>query len=189
MGGCQGNKVVEVNQSPQKGNNHNYQHGSKNAGSNINSRDEFPDMKEWKGERYSGIGIKRMKGYKCNLPIDKLNEKTVQWLINLFTHPSNELDDKTKILLKAITQTKFEFFEAFAENFKKTLYELINSSNKNKNWINKYVFKIIEKCLIKLPNIEKEFLVNLSKVCHSIIDVFVSKQNSKIKKLYRDNNL
>ena len=52
----------------------------------------------------------------------KLNEKTVQWLINLFTHPSNELDDKTKILLKAITQTKFEFFEAFAENFKKTLY-------------------------------------------------------------------
>lgn len=115
----------------------------------------------------------------------KLNEKTVQWLINLFTHPSNELDDKTKILLKAITQTKFEFFEAFAENFKKTLYELINSSNKNKNWINKYVFKIIEKCLIKLPNIEKEFLVNLSKVCHSIIDVFVSKQNSKIKKLYR----
>lgn len=76
MGGCQGNKVVEVNQSYQKGNKHNYHRGSKSAGSDINqSREEFPDMKEWKGERYSGIGIKRMKGYKCSLPIDKLNEK------------------------------------------------------------------------------------------------------------------
>ena len=36
---------------------------------------QFPDMKEWKGNRYSGIGIKKMKGYKCKLPIDKLNEK------------------------------------------------------------------------------------------------------------------
>ena len=34
---------------------------------------EFPDMEEWEGERYKGIGIKKMKGYKCNLPIDKLN--------------------------------------------------------------------------------------------------------------------
>ena len=24
------------------------------------------------GERYSGIGLKRMKGYICNLPIDEL---------------------------------------------------------------------------------------------------------------------
>ena len=39
----------------------------------------------------------------------KLNEKTVQWLINLFTHPNIELDDKTKIMLKAITQAKFEW--------------------------------------------------------------------------------
>ena len=38
-------------------------------------RKEFPDLEEWKGERYKGIGIKKMKGYKCNLPIDKLNEK------------------------------------------------------------------------------------------------------------------
>ena len=36
---------------------------------------EFPDMEEWEGERYKGIGIKRMKGYKCNLQIDKLNQK------------------------------------------------------------------------------------------------------------------
>ena len=36
---------------------------------------EFPDMEEWEGERYKGIGIKKMKGYKCILPIDKLNQK------------------------------------------------------------------------------------------------------------------
>ena len=34
----------------------------------------FPDMEEWPGDRYKGIGIKRMKGYKCTLPINELNE-------------------------------------------------------------------------------------------------------------------
>ena len=38
-------------------------------------KEEFPDMEEWEGERYKGIGIKRMKGYKCKLQIDKLNKK------------------------------------------------------------------------------------------------------------------
>ena len=114
---------------------------------------------------------------------DKLNEKTAQWLINLFTQSNDNLDDATKVLLKAITQTKFEFFDAFAQNFKKALYELI-SSNNNKNWMNKYVFKIIEKCLIKLKNIEKEFLIKLGEICHSIIDIFLKKKNLKIKKLY-----
>ena len=32
-------------------------------------------MEEWEGERYKGIGIKKMRGYKCNLQIDKLNKK------------------------------------------------------------------------------------------------------------------
>ena len=42
---------------------------------NTTTRDpNFPDMEEWPGDRYKGIGIKRMKGYKCDLPIDKLNE-------------------------------------------------------------------------------------------------------------------
>jgi hypothetical protein len=45
----------------------------------INKKDNgpdpnFPDMEEWEGEKYKGVGIKRMKGYKCTLPIDKLNE-------------------------------------------------------------------------------------------------------------------
>ena len=118
---------------------------------------------------------------------EKLNERTVKWLIDLFTRTDIKSDQNTKILLKAITQTKFEFFEAFAENFKKTLYELIlkQSSYQNTNWMNKYVFKIIEKCMIKLPHIEQEFLLNLGKVCHSIIDLFVQKRNVEIRKLYQ----
>lgn len=36
---------------------------------------KFKDMPEWPGERYKGVGVKRMKGYVCNLPIDELNQK------------------------------------------------------------------------------------------------------------------
>jgi hypothetical protein len=34
---------------------------------------KFKDMTEWEGERFRGEGIKRMKGYKCNLNIDDLH--------------------------------------------------------------------------------------------------------------------
>lgn len=46
--------------------------------------DEFKDFEEWegknllknftikKGEKFSGVGIKCIKGYKCDLPIDDL---------------------------------------------------------------------------------------------------------------------
>jgi hypothetical protein len=32
------------------------------------------DMPEWEGERYTGEGIKRMKGYICDLPINELTK-------------------------------------------------------------------------------------------------------------------
>jgi hypothetical protein len=32
----------------------------------------YRDLPEWEGERYRGVGIKRMKGYKCELPINEL---------------------------------------------------------------------------------------------------------------------
>ena len=34
---------------------------------------KFNDMPEWEGEKYKGEGIKKMKGYKFNLNIDKLH--------------------------------------------------------------------------------------------------------------------
>ena len=30
------------------------------------------DMKEWDSDKFSGVGIKRMKAYKCDLAINKL---------------------------------------------------------------------------------------------------------------------
>ena len=115
---------------------------------------------------------------------EKLNEKTISFFMSLITQSNESLDPKTKILIKAITQNEFEFFEVFAHNFKKVLFELINSKT-NRNWINKYVFKIIEKCLIKLPKVEKEFLVKLGEICHSLMDLFLIKKNMNIKKIYR----
>ena len=38
------------------------------------------DMEEWEGDKYSGVGIKRMKSYKCDLTIDKLNHlRNIFW--------------------------------------------------------------------------------------------------------------
>ena len=34
--------------------------------------DKFKDMPEYDGEKYRGEGIKKMKGYKYNKPIDEL---------------------------------------------------------------------------------------------------------------------
>jgi hypothetical protein len=34
----------------------------------------FQDMPEWEGERFKGEGIKKMKGYKCDIPINELNK-------------------------------------------------------------------------------------------------------------------
>ena len=67
MGVCQNEDAIEVNQDDgyeRKRSN------KKDTGPDPN----FPDMEEWEGDRYKGVGIKRMKGYKCNLPINKLNE-------------------------------------------------------------------------------------------------------------------
>lgn len=35
--------------------------------------ERFKDFPEWEGDRFSGQGIKKMKGYKCSLKIDELN--------------------------------------------------------------------------------------------------------------------
>jgi hypothetical protein len=46
------------------------------------------DMPEWDGERYKGVGIKRMKGYKCDIPINELNKLREEFWnskINSFT--------------------------------------------------------------------------------------------------------
>ena len=38
-------------------------------------KDLESDMKEYENEKFSGIGIKKMKAYKCDLTLDELNQK------------------------------------------------------------------------------------------------------------------
>ena len=79
MGACESDSVIESSQKNKKNDNSN----PKKQNNTIDGPDpNFPDMKEWKGNRYKGIGIKKMKGYKCNLPIDKLNKKREEFWIN-----------------------------------------------------------------------------------------------------------
>ena len=49
----------------------------------------FEDMEEIKGDIYVGIGIKKMKGYKCNLKIDELNKKR-EYFWNIKTNYKNK---------------------------------------------------------------------------------------------------
>jgi hypothetical protein len=49
----------------------------------------FEDKEEIKGDTYVGIGIKKMKGYKCNLKIDELNEKR-EYFWNIKTNYKNK---------------------------------------------------------------------------------------------------
>ena len=75
-------------------------------------------------------------------------------MIKNFSRPDIIVDGKAKIVLKAITESNFEFFETFAVKFNKEIYNLITTST-DKKYINKYIFKIIEKCIIKTKNFEK----------------------------------
>ena len=80
MGSCQVSNVIEINSQEDAKILSNKKKLPSTEKQDIQAiineqKQEFPDMEEWEGERYKGIGIKRMKGYKCNLQIDKLNQK------------------------------------------------------------------------------------------------------------------
>jgi len=80
MGSCQASNVIEINSQEDAKILSNKKKLALAEKQDIQAiineqKQEFPDMEEWEGERYKGIGIKKMKGYKCNLQIDKLNQK------------------------------------------------------------------------------------------------------------------
>ena len=76
MGACQTSEVIEGETYKNHKNKKKSNYSEEPSNSLIEEQKmEFPDMPEWDGDRYTGIGIKKMKGYKCDLPIDKLNKK------------------------------------------------------------------------------------------------------------------
>jgi hypothetical protein len=61
----------------------------KNINSNTNHTDHsefdnifFHDMPEWEGDRFKGEGIKKMKGYRCEIPINELNKIREEFWLN-----------------------------------------------------------------------------------------------------------
>ena len=127
--------------------------------------EEFPNMEEWEGERYKGIGIKKMKGYKCNLPIDKLNEKREE-----FWGTRNSHDSPNYKVWRVINQAcVFDEYRAncLLEEYKLTTYcGCINHIVDKKN--NHY---IVPNYCINEPYFEKEYKVEEN----------ITKKNLKIK--------
>lgn len=69
MGSCQTAKIIENKpKTKSKTSDDKLQYFKEEQ----KEKELYPDMPEWEGNRYSGVGIKTMKGYKCTLPIDEL---------------------------------------------------------------------------------------------------------------------
>jgi hypothetical protein len=72
MGSCDSKDVVvSQNARPSRSNTISKKDNEKEKEETNDAK--FKDMPEWDGERYRGEGVKRMKGYKCNLKIDDLS--------------------------------------------------------------------------------------------------------------------
>lgn len=77
MGSCSSHEGIVTNEQMGKPSNSNKQSTLDDIDKDYaiekeNMNPKFLDMPEWEGDRYRGEGIKRMKGYKCDLQIDKL---------------------------------------------------------------------------------------------------------------------
>ena len=152
MGSCQTSNVIEIkpsdkNKSKSKISNEEFQ--------NIESQKKmFPDMKEWEGERYSGIGIKRLKAYKCDLPIDKLIEKRDEFWSYKNSH-SNPNYKTWRLINQAVV------YDEYRANVLLEQYELTTAEG----CINHIIDKkgnhyIIPNYCINDPYFEKKYKIN-----------------------------
>ena len=114
---------------------------------------EFPDMEEWEGERYKGIGIKKMKGYKCTLQIDILNKKREDFWNTRNAHGSPNY--KTwRIINQACVYDEYRANVIMEEN-NLTTYEGCINHIVDKNGIH----YIVPNYCINDPYFEKEFKI------------------------------
>ena len=128
-------------------------------------KSEFPDMEEWDGERYKGIGIKKMKGQKCDLPIDKLNLKREEFWGTRNSH-KNMNYKIWRIINQACIYDEARAKSLLADYELKTFDGCINHIIDNKN--NHY---LIPNYCINDPYFEREYLVKDD----------IEKKNIKIK--------
>lgn len=115
---------------------------------------EFPDFPEWEGEKYKGIGIKRQKGYKCNLPVDKLTEQKDKFWQSRIGH--NMANYKIwRVINQACVFDEYRANVVLEKNNLTTAEGCVNhiiDKNNNHYWVPNYC--------INDPYYEKEYLVN-----------------------------
>ena len=153
MGSCQTSKVIELKSSDKKCKNQKVIDESQQM-SIETQKDMFPDMEEWKGYRYTGVGIKRLKGYKCDLPIDKLNEKRDEfWSIrNSHNNPNYKI---WRIINQACV------YDEFRANMLLEQYELRTADGCINHIIDrKGNHYIIPNYCINDPYFEKKYKIN-----------------------------
>ena len=115
---------------------------------------EFPDMEEWEGERYKGIGIKKMKGYKCTLQIDKLNQKREEFwnLRNAHGAPNYKT---WRVINQACVYDEYRA-NVLMEEYNLTTFDGCINHIVDKNGIH----YIIPNYCINDPYFEKDFQIN-----------------------------
>ena len=138
----------------------------------------FPDFEEWEGDKYSGVGAKRMKGYKCDLPIDQLNDKKRQFWDKKIS------ENKDWEIVQKICIADDERIKLYLEENK---FTLVN------NCINHMIgpdgahFHVPNYC-INDPYFEKELVKNDEEEKKIILNLFVSNDKINLKEEFSNHD-
>ena len=143
---------------------------------NEKSNEIFNNMPEVEEEIYVNYGIKRMKGYKCNLHIDELNN-----LREKFWQLKISLNERYKFLRQAVLYDSNKCEEYLIKNGFLTINGCINQCTD----YTKYVYNIPNYC-INDPYFEKELeKVNLNREKNKIC-IFLKLNDDKEKFIFDD---
>ena len=143
---------------------------------NEKSNEIFNNMPEVEEEIYVNYGIKRMKGYKCNLHIDELNN-----LREKFWQLKISLNERYKFLRQAVLYDSNKCEEYLIKNGFLTINGCINQCTD----YTKYVYNIPNYC-INDPYFEKELeKVNLNREKNKIC-IFLKLNDIKEKFIFDD---
>ena len=82
----------------------------------------------------------------------KFGTETINSIISGITSERITFDEHTKILIKALTATNFEFFESFASQFKPVI-DIMSESKNIDRFLNKYFFIIVEKYILRVNEV------------------------------------
>ena len=141
--------------------------GNINKNTEVYSKDKELelDMEEWENEKYSGIGIKKMRAYKCDLTLTELDKKREKfWKIK--TNPKNKNWTIWIIIKQAVNYDEHRACLLLEEYEIQPLYGCINhliDKNGNKYDIPNYCINdpYFERDLNYSNNNKEEFIIKV----------------------------